>query len=556
MNKTICLGMITKNESLNIKQTLEAVKPIIDYWIICDTGSTDRTKEIILETMKGIPGELIDRPWINFGYNRSEVAILTKDKADYSLMLDADFTVELNGFNKEYLINDQYDLLIKWVGTGFYNPLLFSNKLSWHSVGVVHEYWYADGIKSRSKLPSLNLNHDRHGAARPKGIHDLKLLEQGVIDEPNNARYRFYLANTYRDVGEYKKAIDTFIKRISMGGWDEEVFYSKYQIGYCYELMNEIDKAKIAYLEAWEFRPSRAEPLCKLAAICRKKGEYQQAYFFAKKGMDIPYPNDIIFVDRPTYEYALRFERSIAAYWIGKYEEAIEDCKIIDRTENVNEDVKKVNRQNIGHSEKFLFTKEYLITKFPGEEHHSFLPFNSRTDKLISKNLQDMIDIEKLFFRNFNLELYLIYGTLLGAIRNNNFIPDDNDIDFAYISKFHTEEEVKKEVTEMAWVLRHQGLLVKCHKNGGQLRVSSPDKKTVVDIWTSWIENDEYHIIPRRKIGNKNDIFPLIKKELKGYNFNIPNNSEKILDSLYINWKTSLPKKSNYNKSYIERYLS
>jgi len=355
--KTICLGMLVKNEKLNIKLTLETVKSILDYWIICDTGSTDDTMEIIKETMKGIPGELIQRPWINFGYNRSEVAILTKNKADYSLMLDADFLVELNGFDKKNLIDDQYDLLIKWVGTGFYNPLLFSNRLAWKSVGVVHEYWYAEGIKTRSKFPSLNLNHNRCGPARPKGLCDLELLLQGIKDEPNNARYHFYLANTYRDVGQYQKAIEIFNKRISMGGWDEEVFYSKYQLGYCFELLGDINNAKIEYLKAWEYRPSRAEPLNKIATLCRKNREYHQAYLFAKKGLEIPYPNDIIFVDKPTYAYCLRFEKSIAAYWLGKYNEAIEDCNIIDNLEGVAEDVKIQNRKNIKFSEDKLKEK-------------------------------------------------------------------------------------------------------------------------------------------------------------------------------------------------------
>jgi glycosyltransferase involved in cell wall biosynthesis len=346
--------MIVKNESLNIKQTLESVKSIIDYWVICDNGSTDDTEKITKEVLKDIPGEYVYRPWINFGYNRSEVALLTKDKADYSLMLDADFTVILNNFKKKDLVVDQYGIMIKWVGTGYYNHLLFSNKLIWKSVGVVHEYWHAEGIKTNSNLNTLYIDHNRHGPAREKGLCDLKLLEQGVKDEPNNARYHFYLANTLRDIGKYKEAIEIFNKRIEMKGWDEEVFYSKYQLGLCYELLEDINNAKIEYLKAWEYRPSRAEPLWKLAAICRKKGEYQQAYLFANKGMEISYPTDIIFVDRPTYAYVLRFERSIAAYWIGKYEEAIEDCRIIDSLEDVAEDVKTINKSNIKFSEDKL----------------------------------------------------------------------------------------------------------------------------------------------------------------------------------------------------------
>jgi len=352
--KTICLGMIVKNETLNIRATLESVKSIIDYWIICDTGSTDDTEIITKEVLKGIPGEYVHRPWVNFGYNRSEIAILTKNKSDYSIILDADFLVQLNGFNKKDLVDDQYDIIIKWFGTSFYNPLLFSNRLAWKSVGYVHEYWYAEGVRTRSKLNTLYFDHDRHGPARPKGLHDIKLLEQGVKDEPNNARYHFYLANTLRDVGQYERAIEIFEKRVEMKGWDEEVFYSKYQIGLCFELLGEIEAAKVSYLGAWEYRPSRAEPLWRLAALCRKKGEYQQAYLFANKGMEIPYPNDIIFVDRPTYAYVLRFERSIAASWIGKIEEAIADCKIIDNLEDVAEDVKKVNKSNLKINEDAL----------------------------------------------------------------------------------------------------------------------------------------------------------------------------------------------------------
>ena len=80
---TICLNMIVKNESTVIKRCLDSVKAIIDYWVICDTGSTDNTREIVEECLKDIPGELHERPWVSFSHNRNECLRLSRGKADY-----------------------------------------------------------------------------------------------------------------------------------------------------------------------------------------------------------------------------------------------------------------------------------------------------------------------------------------------------------------------------------------------------------------------------------------------------------------------------------------
>jgi len=44
---TVCLNMIVKNESEVITRCLKSVLPLIDYWVISDTGSTDGTQKII-----------------------------------------------------------------------------------------------------------------------------------------------------------------------------------------------------------------------------------------------------------------------------------------------------------------------------------------------------------------------------------------------------------------------------------------------------------------------------------------------------------------------------
>jgi glycosyltransferase involved in cell wall biosynthesis len=69
----MCLNMIVKDEAHIIKETLESISKYIDYWIICDTGSTDDTKQIIKDFFqeKDIPGELYEDTWKDFAHNRT-----------------------------------------------------------------------------------------------------------------------------------------------------------------------------------------------------------------------------------------------------------------------------------------------------------------------------------------------------------------------------------------------------------------------------------------------------------------------------------------------------
>ncbi len=54
--------MNVKNESAIIRRLFDSVLPIIDTYCICDTGSTDNTKEVIREyfSTKDISGEIFD----------------------------------------------------------------------------------------------------------------------------------------------------------------------------------------------------------------------------------------------------------------------------------------------------------------------------------------------------------------------------------------------------------------------------------------------------------------------------------------------------------------
>ena len=69
----VCLNMIVKNESENILRCLDSVARHIDCWVICDTGSTDKTQDIILNYFerRGIPGKLCNAPFITWEQARN-----------------------------------------------------------------------------------------------------------------------------------------------------------------------------------------------------------------------------------------------------------------------------------------------------------------------------------------------------------------------------------------------------------------------------------------------------------------------------------------------------
>ena len=107
---TLALCVIVKNEEKVLPRLIESVRDIIDYWVVVDTGSTDSTKSLVPKLFGSIPGELHERPWVNFGHNRTELCQLAMGKADYLLLLDADMTLTLDGFDKNSLVEDGYHL--------------------------------------------------------------------------------------------------------------------------------------------------------------------------------------------------------------------------------------------------------------------------------------------------------------------------------------------------------------------------------------------------------------------------------------------------------------
>ena len=362
--QTVCLNMIVKNESRIIEECLTSIKPMIDYWVIVDTGSTDGTQDLIRKTMEGVPGKLYERPWVNFEVNRNEALSFARGHGDYIMMIDADEKVVFDtGGRFPELKLDSYFITVRESGADYQRLFLIKENLPWRWKGVLHETLlcssgYTSDLLNKVGLLSNTLNGARSSDPQ-KYLKDAAVLEKALIDDPNNSRYVFYLAQSYYNAGEFQKSKEQYQKRSEMGGWDEEVYWAIYRVA---QIQHFIDKdlkaANETYQKAFQYRPRRAEPLFHLANNYLQMGDQLAAYALAKFALSIQEPDDHVFVEHWIYRQGLLLTLAQAAYQLKFLEETKQLCKKISEIPNLDPALKANMEENVRVLSQPLKTKD------------------------------------------------------------------------------------------------------------------------------------------------------------------------------------------------------
>ena len=338
----IILNLMIKNESKIIERCIGNSIDHVDAVNILDTGSTDNTVEVCKAylTASGKPFRISVHPFKTFGHNRSISfneaqklceALPWNAEETYALSVDADMVIKPSpAFTDFKMTQNGYRLIQQHGNLKYYNVRFMKCSYSWKCVGATHEYWSGD--PSDNIPPEICYIDDigDGGCKSDKNERDIRLLTEEIQEQPNNGRAHFYLAQSYKDGGQAEKAIPLFKRRIEIGGWYEEVWYSHYMLGKCYEMLNDEHNMERWMNKGFAMNPHRAENIYHLVQYFRIRSQPYKAYHYYLKGKDIPYPkNDMLFIENNVYEGLFAYESTILECYVGGKSKQDSLCDLI-----------------------------------------------------------------------------------------------------------------------------------------------------------------------------------------------------------------------------------
>jgi glycosyltransferase involved in cell wall biosynthesis len=320
----LILILMIKNEEKILLRCLSSLEGIVDAYCILDTGSTDSSVKIAEQFLQSHRGCITEEPWQNFGYNRTvsferAQEFCKRDGFDlqntYGLLIDADMVFVCGNLREMTLGAVGYKALQKNGNLEYMNARLLRMDYPWKCVGVTHEYW--DGATELLGKEACYIDDKNDGGCKSdKFTRDRTLLENGLVKEPENVRYTFYLAQTYSCLNMLQESIEKYKKRIQQGGWFEEVWYSYYSVGDLYKRMGDMIEFEAWMLRAHTFRKERSESIYKLAQHFRVTGDHYKAYHYIQLGLKTPYPaEDCLFIEANVYRGLFDYEASIVEYY-------------------------------------------------------------------------------------------------------------------------------------------------------------------------------------------------------------------------------------------------
>jgi hypothetical protein len=342
----IILTVMVKNESRIIERMLASLIDDIDGFIVLDTGSTDRTPEIMWEylvTKHKKSGAIFVSPWFDFGVNRTIVAQLSHLTGDWLFLSDGDYILERKdkanpqSWKKHLPPIEQAPAwyLLETTGLLAYSrPHLVQGQVRWQYSCRTHEY-LGRSPHDRSTVsfgqpsfPHLLIDHVADGGSKAdKFYRDVHLLMMDMLDDPRSERPYFYCSNTFKQMGMYAAALKGYKMHAARCGWLEELYCAAMAAMECvWSMPNQSFERALGWcLHGITQNPERLELLSRFLKKLRTTKEWWPRYSHLASCLAAFFTHNVypetqkLFIERPEHEFGFWNEMAIAAFYSPQY---------------------------------------------------------------------------------------------------------------------------------------------------------------------------------------------------------------------------------------------
>ena len=301
-SQTLSLCMIAKDEEDTIRNALESMKNIADEIVVVDTGSSDRTRDVVRE----YGGKVVKAEWHD-DFSSARNLALQEAHGDYVFFLDADELIDIRdrmglALFKKMLPLDQ-DVAFKVR----IEPDKESQGLS---VSLLSRILKQESVDYQVRLFPRKKDVEFEGAAFESVDNSLRRMEVQVTDaqlfkmthkrekdEDRDRRKISAVTKSFSSIDDPAKALQGGLFFLKLGDIDQAYqWFEKTgevdpkllsKIAMLYTRQNEYVKAKGLIKKGLEYSPESSELNLALAEVYHKEGQYNKVRDLLSDRIDV-----------------------------------------------------------------------------------------------------------------------------------------------------------------------------------------------------------------------------------------------------------------------------
>jgi len=289
-------GLIVKNEERDLPRCLQSIETVVDGVVLVDTGSTDATLEVAHRATShpvfsrlytGASRQDSAGDWKLWDFSKARnvfVQEIEERGADYVLWVDADDELLTPEALRRAFYWDQYDVFgvqVESSGSRWTHHRVWKTGQGIHFEGRCHEYPTYGGHSSFVLMDTVVHHHAEPGEGENSNARNLRILLEEFAENPS-PRTAFYLANTYRDAGQYAEAIPWYEKRIALArSYQDEWLFAHLYKARCQRRMRDFQGAVATLHQALATASGWSEFWMELAYCAYDQQDYDKSIGYA-----------------------------------------------------------------------------------------------------------------------------------------------------------------------------------------------------------------------------------------------------------------------------------